>query len=198
MEIMRPGNRWKYSILLALLAALFNPPTVRAATLDGVQMPDKLEVEGTSLTLNGMGLRTYSWLGIKIYVVGLYLETPSHDANAILKSPEKKALVIHFLRDITQSQTRNAWKEGFDNNCLEPCHIDQGELNAFYANVTRLNKGDTSTLIFTPDVGVEAETNGKRVDSTKNSDLVYAMLATFIGPKPPTKDVKLGLLGKAE
>ncbi|MDE1174056.1 MAG: chalcone isomerase family protein [Parvibaculaceae bacterium] len=185
-------------LLSALPVLLLNPSTPRAATLEGVQMPDSIEVGGATLKLNGMALRTYSWLGIKIYVAGLYLENPAGDADTILNSPEKKVLVVHFLRDITLDQARNAWKQGFSGNCLAPCHINPGELNAFLANVTKLDEGDSSTLIFTPDAGVEVDMNGKRVHDTKNPDLVYAMLATFIGPKPPSQDVKLGLLGKGE
>ena len=42
--------------------------------LDGVQLPATLQVDGKSLQLNGFGLRTYSLLGIHIYVAALYLE----------------------------------------------------------------------------------------------------------------------------
>ena len=45
--------------------------TAQAAELDGVQLPDTLQVDGKTLHLNGFGLRTYSILGIHIYVADL-------------------------------------------------------------------------------------------------------------------------------
>ena len=45
-----------------------------AAALDGLQVPDTLQVDGRALHLNGYGLRTYSILAIHIYVASLYLE----------------------------------------------------------------------------------------------------------------------------
>ena len=61
-----------------LLALAFIPsgaaqPAI-AAELDGVTMPDLLQVAGTPLRLNGMGLRTYPLFRIHIYVAGLYLQ----------------------------------------------------------------------------------------------------------------------------
>jgi Chalcone isomerase-like len=50
-----------------------------AAELDGVQFPDTQLVDGKTLHLNGYGLRTYSILGIHIYVAGLYVEHLSTD-----------------------------------------------------------------------------------------------------------------------
>ena len=50
-----------------------------AAALDGVSLPDNVTVGGEQLTLNGIGLRTYSILGIRIDVAGLYLRQRSSD-----------------------------------------------------------------------------------------------------------------------
>ena len=44
-----------------------------------MQLPDTLQVDGKTLHLNGLGLRTYSFLRIHIYVAGLYLEHLSTD-----------------------------------------------------------------------------------------------------------------------
>ena len=47
-------------------------------------MPETRGVDGTQMRPNGIGLRTYSMLGIRIYVAGLYLERRSGDPNAII------------------------------------------------------------------------------------------------------------------
>jgi hypothetical protein len=50
--------------------------------------------------LNGFRLRTFSVLGIRICVAGLYLERPNDDADAIIHSPDTELLAIHFLRNV--------------------------------------------------------------------------------------------------
>ena len=47
-------------------------------------MPDTRVVDGTQMRLNGIGLRTFSALGIRIYVAGLYLERRNGDPETIL------------------------------------------------------------------------------------------------------------------
>jgi hypothetical protein len=44
-------------------------------------MSDSIAVENRPLTLNGMGVRTKTFLNIKVYVVGLYLETAPPQQN---------------------------------------------------------------------------------------------------------------------
>src|SRR5689334_7437199 len=73
-------------ILTAFVA--ISMASASAATVDDITMPDARMINGRQLVLNGMGERTYSILGIRIYVAALYLEQRSHDAEAILRSPE--------------------------------------------------------------------------------------------------------------
>ena len=57
-------------------------------------MPYVRMVNGTQMRLNGIGLRTYFLLGIRVYIAGLYLERGSANADTILRSPETKLLYI--------------------------------------------------------------------------------------------------------
>ena len=47
---------------------------------------------------------------------GLYLESPSKDAAAILAANRAKAIRMQFLRDLTRAQVVEAFQEGFDAN----------------------------------------------------------------------------------
>ena len=91
-----------------------------AADLEGVTMPDTRVVDGMQMRLNGIGLRTFSALGIRIYVAGLYLERRNGDPETILHSPERKLLDIRFLRDVDAEDARKAWRESFEQNCMPP------------------------------------------------------------------------------
>ena len=110
-------------LILAAVASIALS-VAHAADRDGVSMPDMRIVNGTQMHLNGIGLRTFSVLGIRIYVAGLYLERRSDNPDAILHSPETKLLDIRILRDVDAEDARKAWQESFEQNCKAPCYLD--------------------------------------------------------------------------
>ncbi len=194
-ERVRGRRPTRIAALVAVLAVL--AISAGAAGLDGVSLPDTAILGGTELRLNGIALRTYSWLRIRIYVAGLYLEHPARDAEAILRSPEKKLLVVRFIHDVGVEDAQKAWREGFDDNCRAPCHLAPADVARFLAAVPAMRSGDRSTLAFTP-AGVTITLNGQSVGTIANPMFATAVLATFIGPHPPTEGLKRGLLGLGE
>ena len=112
------------------------------------------------MRLNGIGLRTFSVLGIRIYVAGLYLERRNGDPDTILHSPERKLLDIRFLRDVDAEDARKAWQESFEQNCKPPCYLDPHDMQRFLAAVPSVHKGDGSTVLFTSR-GVHITFNGR-------------------------------------
>ena len=118
-----------------------------AADLEGVSMPDTRVVAGTQMWLNGIGLRTYSALGIRIYVAGLYLERRNGDPDTILHSQERKLLDIRFLRDVDAEDARKAWQESFEQNCSSPCDLDPRDMRRFLAAVPSVHKGDDFDIV---------------------------------------------------
>lgn len=165
-----------------------------AAELAGVTLPDTREAAGVRLVLNGIALRTYSILGIRIYVAGLYLQHRSTNAQAILLSPEIKLLEIHFLRDVSRSRSEQAWRTGFANNCTAPCSLDPHNVDRFIAAVPAIHRGDVSMFLFTPE-GLSITLDGRDLGTITDQHFARAVLATFIGPVPPTPRVKRELLG---
>jgi hypothetical protein len=180
--------------LILAAVALSTLSVASAAELDGVSMPDARIVDGMPMRLNGIGLRTFSVLGIHIYVAGLYLERRSDNPDAILHSPERKLLDIRFLRDVDADDARKAWRDGFEQNCKAPCYLDPRDVQRFLAAVPAVSKGDESTLLFTTR-GVNVTLNGRPMGEIADPHFAEMMLATFIGPEPPTPRLKRGLLG---
>jgi hypothetical protein len=181
-------------ILILAAVALIPLSAASAADLDGISMPDARIVDGTEMRLNGIGLRTFSILGIRIYVAGLYLERRSDNPDAILHSSERKLLDIRFLRDVDAEDARQAWRDGFQQNCRPPCYLDPRDVQRFVAAVPSMRKGDESTLLFTSN-GVYVTFNGRRMGDIADPHFGEMMLATFIGPEPPTPRLKRELLG---
>ena len=164
-----------------------------AANLEGVSMPETRAVDGTQMRLNGIWLRTYSALGIRIYVAGLYLERRSGDPHD-LHSQERKLLDIRFLRDVDAEDARKAWRDAFDQNCKAPCYLDPHDLQRFLTAVPSVHRGDDSTLLFTSE-GVRVTFNGKLMGDVPDPQFAELMLGTFIGAVPPTPRLKRELLG---
>lgn len=189
------GRGWA-SVWRAVCAAavLLAASGAGAAELSGVALPDTSVVSGVPLRLNGIGLRTYSLLRIHIYVAGLYVQRPSHDAEAILHSPEEKMMVFHFIHDVDAEDARKSWQEGFEDNCLLPCRIAPDDEARFLAAVPPMRAGDSSIFVFAPG-RLTVMVNGRVVGTITNPTFAWAVLATFLGPKPPTEALKRGLLG---
>ncbi len=184
----------KTLLTTALLLALACPPG-RAAVLDGVTMPDEVTVDGTPLRLNGMGLRTYSFLRVQIYVAALYLEHRSDDGEEVIRSPGKKRIEVRFLRDVDAERGRQAWRDGFAANCRLPCRLDPADVDRFLAEVQPVRRGDTATLTFEQG-HVSFVFDGRALGTVADPHFASVILATFIGPVPATEQLKSGLLGK--
>ena len=180
--------------LILAAAALVTLSAAHAADLEGVFMPEARVVNGTQMRLNGIGLRTFSVLGVRIYVAGLYLERPNDNAEAIIHSPDTKLLDIRFLRNVDAQDARKAWQESLEQNCRAPCHLDPNDERRFLAAVPSVRRGDASTLLFTAR-GVHVTLNGRPLGDILDRQFAELMLATFIGPEPPTPRLKRELLG---
>jgi hypothetical protein len=183
--------------LILAMVALVPLSVAPAADLGGVTMPDTRSADGAHMRLNGIGLRTFSVFGIPIYVAGLYLEQRSDNPDTILHSRERKLLDIRFLRDVDAENARKAWRDGFDQNCTTPCYLNPGDVQRFLAAVPSIHSGDETTLLFTAK-GVEAKFNGQPMGDIADPHFAETMLATFIGPEPPTPRLKRELLGNRD
>jgi Chalcone isomerase-like len=169
--------------LIAVISLLPFGFVAQAAELDGVQVPNALQVDGKTLHLNGFGLRTYSILRIHIYVASLYLEHLNTDPEQIMQSPETKLLTVRFEREVSAEQARRAWRDD----------LDRDEVARFLAVVPAMHAGDNCSLLFTRS-SATVTVNGKLIGTITHPQFAEAMLATFLGPKPASQRLKRELL----
>jgi long-chain acyl-CoA synthetase len=169
-----------------------------AATLAGVTLPDTYTVGGQSLALNGIGLRTLTIFEVKVYVAGLYLAQPSHDAQQIIASPGPKVVLIQFLHSGSKADVEKEYREGESNNCgAGGCPAaDQADFERLVSVAPGVKPGDTSTFIFTQQ-GFQLLANNRVIGDFANPDLANRLLAGFIGAHPPSQDLRAHLLGLA-
>ena len=180
------------SALLFLWAASMPDTAVVAAELGGVTLADTLKAGDKTLKLNGLGLRKKAVF--KVYVGGLYLESPSKDAGAILAADQAKAIRMHFLRDLTKAQLVEALQSGFEENAKDKT----GQKAAFDKMLTVIpdvKEGATLTFTYLPGKGTMVQVGNKELGTFAGKGFSDAVFSIFLGPKPPTEDLKKGMLG---
>lgn len=182
--------------ILPILLCCWLASHATAATLAGETLPDSYTVDGQTLVLNGIGLRTLTIFHIEAYVAGLYLPRPSHDAARILASSEPKIILLKFIRGASKERVEHQYREGEANNCGngECAPSDQTDFERLVAAAPAVKAGDTSTYIFTAR-GVRVLANDRVIGDFADRDLAYRLLSGFIGPRPPSPELRRGLLG---
>ena len=158
-------------------------------------MPDSLDAAGAHLVLNGLALRTYSFLGLHIYVAGLYLDHRSSDAAQIMASGTPKLLRFTFVRDVGQGNARRSWHESLENACRAPCTLPPQSVQRFLAGVPAMRSGDTTEFLFAGNT-LDITLNGHALGHVDDPLFVRVILASFIGEHPTVPDVKRALLGR--
>jgi hypothetical protein len=182
--------------LVPALVGCWLASNAAAATLDGATLPDTYTVNGQSLVLNGIGLRTLTIFAIRAYVAGLYLPRPSHDAQQILASPGPKVMLLKFIHGASKERVEKQYRAGAETNCGNGgCNpSDQTDFERLVAAAPAVSPGDTSTYIFT-DQGVRVFANDRLIGDFANRDLAHLLLSGFIGDHPPSRELRRSLLG---
>jgi Chalcone isomerase-like len=182
-------------LVLAVIAAS-GAGVAHGKECKGVNFPDQAQVEGSALTLNGLGLRQATILKVNVYVAALYVAKPSNDPNAILGSNSPYELILHWVRDVGVGDITKAWDEGFEKNA-------KGQLPALKDRIAMLNgwmadvkSGQRLTFTFKPGAGLQVNVNGAVKGTIKGDDFGKAFLSIWLGD-PPNPEIKTGLLGGA-
>jgi chalcone isomerase-like protein len=163
------------------------------AEVAGVKMPDTVTVEGKTLKLNGAGLRKK--VVFKVYVAGLYLETPSKDAAAIVSSDQIKSMRLHILRTLEAGKITEAISEGFEKNSKAQMGALKERLDRFNAMFPNVKEGDEIAMTYVPGKGTVVTAKGVEKGVIGGKDFADALFSVWLGPNPVQEDLKKALLG---
>ncbi|MEO6325473.1 MAG: chalcone isomerase family protein [Thermoanaerobaculia bacterium] len=178
---------------IALASLLVTASHAEAKDLAGVKMPDTLSVGGKSLVLNGLGLRKKAIF--KVYVGGLYLESASKDAPGIVAADTAKAIRMQFLRSIGKDKLIEGFKEGFEGNAGDKLVTQKANMDKFLALTADVKDGDVWTFSYAPGKGTVISHGEKEVGMFEGKEFADALFSIWLGPKPPSDDLKKGMLG---
>jgi hypothetical protein len=180
-----------------ILAGLIGLGAVAAADArecKGVDFPEHAQVNGTDLTLNGLGMRKATFLKVNVYVGALYVTHPSHDPQPLIDPGTPAELILHFVRNVGAGDLKNAWKEGFER-------VAKDQMAALGARVTMLNSwmsdiktGQRLTFVRLPGTGIQVSVNGTVKGTITGDDFSRAFISIWLGKEPPNPELKTGLL----
>ncbi len=187
----------KGMVVTAFVAAALGAGVAHGKDCKGINFADQMQVEGSNLMLNGLGLRQATMLKVNVYVAALYVAKTSNDPNALLGASTPSELILQFVRDVGADDLRKGWSEGFEKN-------SKGQLPALNERIAMLNgwmadvkSGQRLTFIHKPGAGIEVNVNGAAKGTIKGDDFAKAFLSIWLGSDPPNPEIKAGLLGGA-
>jgi hypothetical protein len=179
-------------LVLALLSCAALAAVVLAGEVAGVMMPDTVTIEGKTLKLNGMGLRKK--VVFKVYVAGLYLESPSKDASTIISSDQIKRMQLSILRSLKASQVTEAIVEGFEKNSRAQMTALKQRLGEFSAMISDVVEGDQILMTYVPGRGTVVSVKGIEKGAIEGKDFADALYSVWLGVDPVQADLKKALL----
>jgi hypothetical protein len=188
---MNVPSRYRFGLLLPLLLAAA-APSAQEATCREISFPRHLQVSGSDLTLNGLGVRKATFLKVNVYVAALYVTQPSRDAKAIIESDKPQQLTLQFVRNVGVDDLRKAFVEGFERDPSAALKERVARLNGWMSD---MKTGQRLSFVRLPHSGVQVAVNGVQKGLIEGDDFARALISIWMGATPPNPELKSGLLG---
>lgn len=185
----------KRTVLFASGLLLAAAGAAVAGQCKGVDFPERLQLNGTTLTLNGLGMRKATFLKVNVYVAALYVTSPSRDAAALVNPNAPQELILHFVRNVGVSDLRNAWHEGFERAAREQLPALNARIAMLTGWMTDMKTGQRLTFLRLPGTGTQVSIDGTVKGTITGDDFSRAFISIWLGPEPPNTELKSGLLG---
>jgi Chalcone isomerase-like len=182
--------------MVLAIALMIAPRAAPAVTLAGIDIPETYQIDGKTLVLNGYALRTLTLLRVKIYVAALYMPQKTYDAQGVMASPGPKVVVVHYLHSGTKDQVESRYREGEAENCGNGgCDASlEADFERLVKTAPAIEAGDTATFVVT-DKTLRIAFNNRPLEQFGRAALGNLVLASFIGPHPPSTEFRASLLG---
>jgi hypothetical protein len=187
--------------LMVALLLLFVAVSAFAQQVTEPKSGTRFSAKDGDMTLLGVGLRTKTVLKVKVYAIGLYV-ADSASAGALKSkagSPQlypelvngdfKKKVIMKFVRDVSQNQIRDAFRETLGG--AGP------KTEIWLQYFGDIHSGQELVIGWTPGIGLETKVAG--VDKVPINDKAFAnsVFSIWLGDKPVQEDIKKDLVTRA-
>lgn len=158
------------------------------------------------MTLLGMGLRTKTFLKVKVYAVGLYvadseLAGPLAAHKGKTTSPAfykelvsgdfEKQIQMKFVRDLSADQIRNGFREALPG-------ADKANLETFVGYFGEIKSGQECNIRSAPGGGLQVTVAGQSKPPITDKTFASAVFGIWLGEKPIQDDIKKNLVSRAD
>jgi hypothetical protein len=172
----------------------------QAQEAGGVRFDNRLDLGGSSLQLNGAGVRHKAIF--KVYAAGLYLPQKASSPEDVLSQQGPKRISITMLRDIDSNELGKLFTRGVEDNVpknefskLVPGLIRMSEV---FSSHRKLGNGDTFTIDWLPGKGTVISVKGQpQGEPFREPEFFNALMRIWLGRTPADHLLKDALLGKA-
>lgn len=175
----------------ALAITVVPAANARAAEIGGVTLPPTITYSDKQLALAGCGTREISvfFVGIDLYVISLYLPTPTTDVATILAPGTAKLVRLNVVYDGSMPDSLpDEWRTRIEDA------VSAEMLRTLQGFYKRIRSGDVVTVGYAPDSDTTLRINGEAVVSQSGNDLIDTMLRIWIGDSPISDNLKRLLL----
>ena len=174
-------------------ALAVNLATVCARDLAGVSMPEGVSVAAKEVRLNGLGIGTEKAF-FKVYVVGLYLERKTTEAQTAIKSDGVKRIAVTMLRDVSRQKFVQEVEKGMLRNSGSALPTLRSRLNQLAEALPTVQKGNILSFTYIPGTGTVVQGQGREL-TIPGKDFADALLSVWLGPKAANATLRAQLLG---
>jgi Chalcone isomerase-like len=183
--------------LLLIMLGLLLSWNVSAKEVAGVKLADSVQLGGSSLVLNGAGLRTK--IIFKVYVAGLYVTQKQTVAGAVLADTNPQRVALHMLRELSSAKLLDAFNEAIEANHtsaeLSVLSAPLKQMSDIFHQMKEVQEGDVITLDYVVASGTQISVNGTARGTIAGEAFHRALLKIWLGNKPVQDDLKKSLLG---
>jgi len=162
----------------------------------GVKFPTEKTIEGKTLKLNGVSyLKKLGF--VKVYAVGLYLESPTQDPKEVIESEQVKYMLTHYL---TSKATAKKISEGFvelmeEGNPKDLVDANRADIDTYASWLDAdMKPGLTSESVYVPGKGITLTYQGQ-VKGTIPGNTFAQMYYRYNVGENADKKIREGLLG---
>jgi hypothetical protein len=161
--------------------------------------------QANDMSLLGVGLRTKTFLRVKVYAVGLYVsdkaltgELAAHKKDlgspafytALVQGDFAKEIVLRFVRDVSTNQIQDAFREALGG-------ADPARLSEFVANFGDTKSGQEYRFHWSSAAVMEISVAGQSRAPINDKAFVAEVLGIWLGPRPVQEDIKVALVSRA-
>lgn len=172
-------------LFLAIQLSPMPGPGALAAEMAGVTLEGTMLIDGQEAPLVGMGVRTKTFLKVKVYVAGLYMVAPSTDPAQIIGSDQAKAMVMKFVyKEVEGKKLQDSWREGFDSNTPTASADLKKRMDQFVSLFSGpAVKGDEYVFSYEPGKGTTVMLRGDVKATIPGGDFASALMAVWFGDR---------------